>query len=393
MLPPLAPDEKNVVAGIGCRAVLNTHLDWTPEFAIRFSDGRTGRAAAPRAETPSVYEKQAARPAGDGEQVAADARRVFLGKPFDQASFDEELVRHRSRWGHPACYALSAAFFEARFGTAADGEGTRPRLLFNLLNGGLHAYSLPVTADFTEFLLLPRDIGTVDAIDGYRRLLGEARAALAALPLRAVGGNPVHDLGSDPNERALSLVSTLLERTGLTDAFGIAIDASAGDWFDGAGTYVLPVSGRSFDRDGLVDYWLELLGRFDVVMLEDPLAETDVEGWSALHGARPSHCRLLGDNFTSTCAVQLAAKSRYVDGVLLKPDQIGLMSAVYRFVSLAKGRGLPLIASARSVETDSPLISHVATELGLDYLKAGPYQDFSSVMRSNELLRGGGGTA
>ncbi|WP_116209346.1 hypothetical protein [Streptomyces olivoreticuli] len=392
MLPPLAPDEKSAVDDIDHRSVLNTHLEWTPEFVLRLSDGRTGQAAAPRAETPSMYEEQVPRPAGDSDQVAAEARAAFVGRAFDQESFDDELSRRRSRWGHAACYALSAAFFEAslhRFRGSTGGRKACPRLLFNLLNGGLHAYSLPVTSDFTEFLLVPRGIDTVRAIDGYRRLLREARTAVARLPLRAVGGNPVHDLGPDPNAQALSLVSTLLERVGLAEAFGIMIDASAGDWFDETGRYVLPVSGRRFDRDGLVDYWLDLLIRFDVVMLEDPLAETDMDGWSALHDARPSGCRLLGDNFTSTCSTQLAAKARHVDGVLLKPDQIGLMSGVYQFASLARDHGLPLIASARSVETDNPLISHVATELCLDYLKAGPYQDFSSVMRSNELLRAG----
>ncbi|MFF1479739.1 hypothetical protein ACFVYD_19640 [Streptomyces sp. NPDC058301] len=49
--------------------------------------------------------------------------------------------------------------------------------------------------------------------------------------------------------------------------------------------YVLPVSGHRFDRDGLIDYWLDLIAGFDLVMLEDPLAETDEEGWSARSGA------------------------------------------------------------------------------------------------------------
>jgi enolase len=204
--------------------------------------------------------------------------------------------------------------------------------------------------------------------------------------LRDVNGHRVHDLGPEPNKAALSLVTALLERTGLTDGFGLMVDASAGDWLQ-ADKYVLPVSGHRFDRDGLTDYWLGLIADFDLVMLEDPLAETDQEGWSALRAARPPRCRLLADNLTSTCPERLAATAHCVDGVILKPDQAGSLSTAYRFAHLARKLGLPLIASARSAETDTPLISRVAAQLGVDYYKVGPYQDFSSVLRTNELLR------
>ncbi|MBD0742700.1 enolase C-terminal domain-like protein [Streptomyces sp. CBMA152] len=334
-----------------------------------------------------MYETGAVGSPGEAQRVVAEAQRVLSGGAFGQVSFDEVLDHHRSHWGRTACYALSAAFFEARFRNVTTGTRRPPKLLLNLLNGGLHAYSLPVTSDFTEFLLVPRHDDPVAAIDGYRRLLADARAALTGFPLREVGGNPVHDLGLDPNEAALSLVTTLLERAGLAETFGIMIDASAGDWLD-SDKYALPVSGARLDRDELIGHWLDLVARFDIVLLEDPLAETDIDGWAAFHAVRPSRCGLLSDNFTSTSPAQLAAKATHVDGVLLKPDQIGSLTGAHRFASLARELGLPLIASARSVETGSPLISHVAAAWDLDYLKVGPYQDFSSVMRTNELLRG-----
>jgi enolase len=376
---------ESVIAGIDCRLVLNTHLEWTPEFFIRLADGRGGRGAPPRADTPSIYEEDAAPRTVAHDQVAAWARAALVGRRFHQESLDQELAGHRAGWGRAACFALSAAFFEARF-SGGRGSSSCPRLVFNVLNGGLHAYSLPVTSDFTELLLVPNDTDPARSIDGYRRLLHDAHAALAEVPRRRVGDHLVHDLGPDPNEAALSLLTDLLDHAGLSDAFGVMIDASAGDWLR-ADKYVLPVSGHRFDRAELVHYWLNLVSAFDVKFLEDPLAETDLDGWAALHTVRPPSCRLLGDNFTSTSAAQLAAKADHVDGVLLKPDQIGSISEACRFACLARDYSLPVIGSARSVETGSPLITHVALELGLDYLKVGPYQDFSAVMRTNELLR------
>ncbi|GAA0271732.1 phosphopyruvate hydratase [Streptomyces polychromogenes] len=387
MIAMPAQDQDMVVDGIDCTTVLNTHLEWTPEFAVHLADGRSGRAACPRADTPSVYEKGADRRAVTARHVLAEARSALCGRPFGQTSFDQALEAYRPRWGHAACYGLSAAHFEARRPGPGSGGPGMPRLLFNLLNGGLHAYSLPVAADFTEFLLVPRGTAMVPAIDAYRRLLPAARTALADLPTRDVGGHRVHEVGPEPNKAALALVTALLQQTGLGDDFGLMVDASAGDWLHGD-KYVLPVSGRRFDRDGLIGYWLELIDTFDLVMVEDPLAETDRAGWSALRAARPPHCRLLGDNITSTCPERLPALAHCVDGVLLKPDQAGSLSEARRFARLAGRLGLPLIASARSAETDSPLISHVAVEFGAEYLKVGPFADFSSVLRTNELLRG-----
>lgn len=206
MLVPPFPDEETVVTGVGCRMILNTHLEWIPEFTVRLADGRTGQGAAPRADTPSMYETGAAGSPGEAQCVVAEAQRVLSGRAFGQTSVD--------------------------------------------------------------------------------------------------------------------------------------------------------------------------------------VAETDIDGWAAFHAVRPPRCGLLSDNFTSTSPVQLAAKATHVDGVLLKPDQIGSLTGAHRFASLAREFGLPLIASARSVETGSPLISHVAAAWDLDYLKVGPYQDFSSVMQTNELLRG-----
>ncbi|MGW1871199.1 hypothetical protein ACWCPS_37385 [Streptomyces mauvecolor] len=127
--------------------------------------------------------------------------------------------------------------------------------------------------------------------------------------------------------------------------------------------------------------------QFDLTMLEDPFAETDLDSWRALHAARPASCQLLGDNLTSTLASELAAKAPLVDAVLLKPNQNGTVSGTLHFATMAKELGLNLIASHRSIETDTPFLANLTTHIEADYFKIGPFSDFSSVMRSNALIR------
>ena len=376
-----------VIADVQEVRVLNSHLDWTLELWIRLDDGRSGRGAAPKGETPSVYEPAGTAITDRRQAVVDEIRAVLVGADVDQAELDGQLEARRPSWGPAVVFALSVAFHEATWSNEpAPVPGRSPRLLFNLLNGGLHAYTNPIVSDLTEILVLPRTDGIERSIDGYRRLLAEARTILSDVPTRTIGANRVHDLGGPTNDTALGLARRILDRTGLDDEFELAVDASAGDWWDGDG-YRLPVTGDRLDRRALADWWLGLIDRHGLAWVEDPFAETDAEGWRLLHDERPAGCRLLGDNLTSTLPAELERKAGLVDGVLLKPDQNGTVSGSRRFAALAREHGLALITSHRSIETDSPFLVHLSHDLGADAIKVGPYSDFSSVLRSNELIR------
>lgn len=382
--------ERFCIERLDARRVLNSHRDWTLEFAVHLSDGRRGHGAAPRGETPSIYEDT-----GGGApppSVLGPARTELVGRDFDAAALDALLFERRAEWGHSAVYAISVACFEAlrRPATPRAGAGGpdagRPVIYFNLVNGGLHAYTNPIACDFTEFLLVPIGLDRVASIEAYVRLLGVVSARLARYATRSVGGNHVADLGGQPNEAACALVRDVLANEGLADQFGIMIDASAGDWADEDG-YRLPVSGLRMEREALVDYWLGLIDRFQIDALEDPLGERDLDGWQALHGARPATTAILGDNFTSTDPDLLELRADSVDGVLLKPDQAGTASRATRFAEVARKRGLQVIASHRSIETDGTFLVHLALDIGADAIKIGPFSDLTSIVRTNELIR------
>jgi enolase 1/2/3 len=382
--------ERFCIERLDSRRVLNSHCDWTLEFAVQLSDGRRGRGAAPKGETPSIYENTARGTATSS--VLSRARTLLVGRELDAEALDALVFEHRDAWGRSAVYAISVACFEAlrQAGTphlsAGSTEARTPAIYFNLVNGGLHAYTNPITCDFTEFLLVPKDLDSVASIEACLRLLGAVSGRLSRYPTRDVGGNRVADLGKQPNEAACAFVRSVLADEGLDDHFGVMIDASAGDWADEGG-YRLPVSGLRMERAALVDYWLGLIDRFHIDALEDPLGERDLEGWKALHDARPTTTAILGDNFTSTDPDLLELRADSVDGVLLKPDQAGTASRATRFAAMARSRGLQLITSHRSIETDSPFLVHLSLTVEADAIKIGPFSDLTSVVRTNELIR------
>lgn len=362
--------------------MLDSHLAWTPEFEIHLDDGRVGIGSAPRGETVSVYER-GGKTAWDA--IAHDAR-VLIGSSHDQASFDAAVEEIGAAWGPQATLALSVAFQQA---TRPDDTATAlPRLLLNVLNGGAHAYTNPVRADVPELMLYARTTDLVAIIDAYIGFLAVVRAELAAYPRLDISGNAVHDLGDPPTERAIEVLRSLLERERLEATFGIAVDASAGDWWDGAG-YRLPIEGRRFDSDALAAWWLELIGRYGLELLEDPFAEADGAAWAALHAARPPACAIVGDNHTSTSVAQLvdAGKGAHLDAVIAKPNQNGTISGTIAFATAARAAGLDVIVSHRSIETESTFLVDLAIAVGADGMKIGPFRDFSAVIKANELLR------
>ena len=377
-----APVPSATIDALRGRMVLNSHLDWTIELSVSLDDGRTGRGASPKGETPSIYEDHGGA-AELSEALLAEISAAVIGNALSQEELDAIAVEHQPRWGSAVGYALSVAYYEAN---RPEHASHRPRILFNLLNGGLHAYTNPIRSDLSEYLLVPRTDDLEWTIQGYVRLLADVRARLADVPTVMVGGNPVHDLGASPTAAALALCAELIAAAGLGDTFGLMVDASAGDWYDGT-RYHPAVTDRWLTSEELVDEWLGHLDRFDLAILEDPLAERDLDGWQRLHESRPDGAGIYGDNLTSTLPDEVDAKSHLIDGVLIKPDQNGTVSGTISFAQAARRAGLRLAASHRSIETDTAFLMHLASDLEVDYVKIGPYSDFSSVMRTNALLR------
>ena len=93
----------------------------------------------------------------------------------------------------------------------------------------------------------------------------------------------------------------------------------------------------------------------------------------------------VGDNFYSSDAARIAqgAANGCTDGVILKPNQAGTVTAACKSLEVARGLGQIVIASHRSISTESTLVATLACALGADYIKVGPlHTDYSSVNAS-----------
>src|SRR5512138_784570 len=198
-----------VISSITHRTVLNSHVEFTPEFIVELADGSIGHGASPQGETLSIYEdrRSVIDPRSILRTIAADG---VPGAETTQASFDSYLEARIPAFGRNNAFALSLAFFTAthRARTAFDlfGQPRRklepPRLALNILNGGRFAYTNPVLSDLSEFMLVARSRDIAEVLPEHnaiqrlvaQRQLRQAKAvsagrlvnAFAALDNRAV---------------------------------------------------------------------------------------------------------------------------------------------------------------------------------------------------------------
>ena len=73
------------------------------------------------------------------------------------------------------------------------------------------------------------------------------------------------------------------------------MDPAASEFYrDGA--YHLDGEGRVLSSAELVDYWVDLCGRYPIVSLEDGMAEEDWDGWASLTKRLGEKLQLVGDD-------------------------------------------------------------------------------------------------
>jgi len=361
--------QRFVLESVSGGPVINSRGCVTDEYALRFADGAVGRGSAPLGETRSRYEAE-----GGGIEARSVIQALtadgILGRAFSQAEFDQYLAGNAARLGPSAVFSLSC-------------------FCLNILNGGRHAYTNPVLSDFHEYLLLPKHADVAMLLDDHRSIQDRVRSRLSATETTRVSGNRVHVLGGQGNRGCIEFLLGVLDDLGLSQRYGLMIDAAAGQLWNGS-AYALDLAEKSvFCPEAFEDYWAGIITDYPLALLEDPFAEHDLERWSSL-AATATDCSIAGDDVHSGDPerIRQLLDSACMTATVLKPDQAGTISATLAAVELTRAAGVPVVLSHRSVSTDSLVLAHLMVDCGIEIAKFGPLlSDFSSILKMNEVLR------
>ena len=393
--------------------VLDSRGNPTVSATVTLASGVEGTAAVPSGASTGAHEAVelrdgGARYAGKGVLNAVQnvneliAEEVLGLDAFDQAGLDAAMIAldgtaNKAKLGANAILAVSLAAARAVASTLEMPlyrylGGTNGKILpvpmMNVINGGKHADN---RVDMQEFMLAP--VGFTTFSDALRAGVETFHTLKKVLSKRGydttVGdeGGFAPNLGS--NVEAVEVLLEAIEKAGYTpgEQIALALDPASTEYFrDGA--YHLEAEGKVLSPDEMVAYWVEWVGKYPIISIEDGLAEDDWAGWAALTKAVGDRVQLVGDDLFVTNVDRLGRGIR--DGVgnaiLVKVNQIGTLTESLDAIELAKSAGYRSMISHRSGETEDAFIADLAVAVNAGQIKTGSASRSDRLAKYNRLL-------
>ena len=394
------------------REILDSRGNPTVEVDVILENGVLGRASVPSGastgerEALELRDDDKSRYMGKGVQKAVanvngPLRDLVLGmeadnqKELDYAMINLDGTETKSKFGANAILGISMAAMKASaineglplYKYIGDGT-TLPVPMMNIINGGAHADN---KLDFQEFMIIPqRDtlkerlrVGA-EVFHNLKKVLNEKGLATG------VGDEGGFAPDLQTNSEGFDLIIEAIEKAGYTPGVDVClgIDVAASEFYKD-GKYNLVGENRSLTTDELIDFFCELVEKYPIISIEDPVDENDWEGFRKITEKLGDKIQLVGDDLfvTNKKCLQQGIDNHAGNAILLKVNQIGTITETLETIELAKNNGYKTIISHRSGETEDTTIADLAVGLNLGQIKTGSMSRTDRICKYNQLLR------
>ena len=264
---------------------------------------------------------------------------------------------------------------------------TLPVPTMNVLNGGQHAGN---DLSIQEFMIQPKGADTYTkalqmGTETYHALgkVLEAKYGASATNVGYEGGYaPPLAMTADALD---SLVSAIDEAGYSESEITIGMDAAASEFFDGEH---YSIDGKMLTPGELVDYYIELVDTYPIILIEDPFHEDSFEDFAALTSELWDTI-IVGDDLFVTNVERLSQgiEMNAANALLLKVNQIGTISEAFDAATMASRNGYNVVVSHRSAETEDDTIADISVAIGADLIKTGAPARSERTAKYNQLLR------
>lgn len=393
------------------REILDSRGNPTVEVDVILENGIIGRASVPSGASTGEREALELRDGGERfsgkgvkkavQNINKDLRSLVVGmdaenqKELDYAMIELDGTETKSKFGANAILGISMAVMKA----SAKNKGiplyqyigngkTLPKPMMNILNGGAHADN---KLDFQEFMIIPNR----DTIKERIRVGSEVFHSLKTVLNEKGLSTGVGDEGGfapdlKNNTEGFELIIEAIKRAGYTpkEDVNLAIDVAASEFYKDR-KYELVGEGRSLTTDELIDFYEELIEKYPIISIEDPVDENDWEGFQKITERLGDKVQLVGDDLfvTNKKCLQMGIDRHAGNAILLKVNQIGTITETLETIELAKENGYKTIISHRSGETEDTTIADLAVGLNLGQIKTGSMSRTDRVCKYNQLIR------
>ncbi|MBM7231533.1 MULTISPECIES: phosphopyruvate hydratase [Dietzia] len=401
-----------LIEQVGAREILDSRGNPTVEVEVLLDDGSFGRAAVPSGASTGAHEAVELRDSderylGKGVTKAVEAVLDVLApavidipaedqRLVDEALLDADGTPNKSTVGANAVLGVSLAVARA----AAESSGLElyrfiggsnahvlPVPMMNILNGGAHADS---GVDVQEFMIAP--IGAPTFREALRMGTEVYHHLKTVIKDRGLSTGLGDEGGFAPSVEsttaALDLIVEAIQKAGyeLGTDVALALDVAATEFFKD-GKYHF--EGKQLSAAEMADVYAELVNKYALVSIEDPLDEDDWDGWKTLTDMIGDKVQLVGDDLFVTNPQRLAdgIEKGLANALLVKVNQIGTLTETLDAVDLAHRNRYASMMSHRSGETEDTTIADLAVACNCGQIKTGAPARSERVAKYNQLLR------
>jgi enolase len=306
----------------------------------------------------------------------------FEIKTFDDLKKVENSIckkyhfRNARQFGANALFALESAILKALaksknkqlWQIINPKASSFPVPVGNTIGGGLHSTKFKVHPIFQEFLIIPNESSFSKNVKIMKEVYEGIGTILKATEKNDEGAwqAPIN------NKEALEVLSKFKNR------IRIGIDAATSSFFR-SDKYCY--ESKLLDTESQIIYINNLIDKYDIFYLEDPLHEEDFMGFSRIN---KKHL-VIGDDLTATQIPRLkeAIKHNSINAMIIKPNQNGSLLEVKKVFDLCKANNIKTILSHRSGETMDASLADYAFAFEADFIKTG----ISTAFREAKLRR------
>ncbi|MBM7051455.1 MULTISPECIES: phosphopyruvate hydratase [unclassified Rothia (in: high G+C Gram-positive bacteria)] len=402
-----------VITAVHARQILDSRGNPTVEVEVLLEDGAFGRAAVPSGASTGEWEAVERR---DGEKA------VYLGKGVegavaavieeiaediigidatDQRAVDAAMIKldgtdNKGKLGANAILGVSMAVAKAAAESAdlplykylgGPNAHVLPVPMMNILNGGSHADS---NVDIQEFMIAPIGFDTYSralqaGVEVYHALKSVLHDRGLATGLGDEGGFAPN---LDSNAAALDLIIEAIEKAGYKpgEEIALALDVASSEFFEN-GSYTF--EGQQKSAEEMSAYYADLVAKYPLVSIEDPLDENDWDGYKTLTAEIGDKVQIVGDDLFVTNPERLGKgiSEGAANALLVKVNQIGSLTETFDAMQLAQRNDYRCMVSHRSGETEDVTIADLAVATNAGQIKTGAPARSERVAKYNQLLR------
>lgn len=413
--------------------ILDSRGNPTLEVTTILDDGSKGVFRVPSGASTGIHEAYELR---DNNKNVYHGKSVYktieniekiknelLNEDFTQKTLDDKLIfidgtKNKNLLGANTILGISISFAKASaqyhnlplheylnrlinnisFNNKKFAKKEEIHLFSNIINGGLHSGNSLMIQEFMIIPILPTVQEKIRAISEIYQTLKDLIEKKYGKSNTAVGDEGGFAPNISNSHEAFEIIIEAIKQTNYQNQIHLGIDSAASDFFDKNTKLYEIEKGKKLNYKELTKYYNDLINKYPIISIEDPMDEDDFEGFAYFKKnvqklkinnplTNNKNILIVGDDLlvTNTQRIQIAQEKKLCNSLLLKINQIGTLSESISAYELSNKNKWHTIISHRSGETTDSFIADFATALNSS-IKLGAPARGERTSKYNRLL-------